>query len=47
LQAAPVLQQYLKRVPVVRPFFDAGPDSPLEEFAAEASRHAVFRLTAE
>jgi deazaflavin-dependent oxidoreductase (nitroreductase family) len=44
-EAAPVLQQYLKRVPVVRPFFDVAPDSQLEEFAAEASRHAVFRLT--
>jgi deazaflavin-dependent oxidoreductase (nitroreductase family) len=46
-EAAPVLQQYLKRVPVVRPFFDVAPDSPLEEFAAEAARHAVFRLTDE
>jgi hypothetical protein len=46
-QAAPILQQYLKRVPVVRPFFDVAPDSPLEEFAAEAWRHAVCRLIAE
>lgn len=43
-EAAPVLREYVKRVSVVRPFFDAGPASPLEEFAAEASRHAVFRL---
>jgi deazaflavin-dependent oxidoreductase (nitroreductase family) len=43
-QAAPVLQQYLKRVSVARPFFDAKPDSPLEVFAAEAGRHPVFRL---
>jgi deazaflavin-dependent oxidoreductase (nitroreductase family) len=43
-EAAPVLKQYLKQVPVVRPYFDLAPDSPLEEFAAEASRHAVFRL---
>jgi deazaflavin-dependent oxidoreductase (nitroreductase family) len=44
-QAAPVLKQYLKSVPVVRPFFDVTPDSPLGEFVTEASRHPVFRLT--
>jgi deazaflavin-dependent oxidoreductase (nitroreductase family) len=44
-QAAPVLKQYLKSVPVVRPFFDVTPDSPLEEFASEAPRHPVFGLT--
>lgn len=43
-RAAPVLQRYLKSVPVVRPFFDAKPDSPLEDFVTEASRHPVFRL---
>jgi deazaflavin-dependent oxidoreductase (nitroreductase family) len=43
-QAAPVLRQYFKRVPVARPFFDAKHDSPLEVFAAEAARHPVFRL---
>jgi deazaflavin-dependent oxidoreductase (nitroreductase family) len=42
---APVLQQYLKQVPVVRPFFDVRPNSPLAEFEAEAPRHPVFRLT--
>lgn len=45
-QAAPVLREYLTRVPIVRPFFDVTPDSPLEEFEAEAPRHPVFRLTA-
>jgi deazaflavin-dependent oxidoreductase (nitroreductase family) len=44
-QSAPVLRQYLKRVPVVRPFFDVRPDSPLADFAAQAPRHPVFRLT--
>lgn len=44
-QAAPVLKQYLRSVPVVRPFFDVTPDSPLGEFVTEASRHPVFRLT--
>ena len=43
--AAPVLQRYLKRVPVVRPFFDVSPDSPLAEFDTEAPHHPVFRLT--
>jgi len=44
-EAAPVLMRYLKSVPVVRPFFDVKPDSPIEEFMAEAPRHPVFRLT--
>jgi deazaflavin-dependent oxidoreductase (nitroreductase family) len=43
-QAAPVLKHYLKSVPVVRPFFDVKPDSPIEEFVTEAPRHPVFRL---
>ena len=42
-QSAPVLQQYLKHVPAVRPFFDVTPDSPLNDFVSEASRHPVFR----
>lgn len=45
-QAAPVLKRYLKSVPVVRPFFDVTPESPLDEFVTEAARHPVFRLTA-
>lgn len=43
-QAAPVLKQYLKRVQVVRPFFDVTTNSSLEEFVTEAPRHPVFRL---
>jgi deazaflavin-dependent oxidoreductase (nitroreductase family) len=42
--AAPVLKQYVARVPVTRPYFDATPASPVEAFAAEASRHPVFRI---
>ena len=42
--AAPVLREYLGKTPVTKPFFDASKDSPLEDFAAEASRHPVFRL---
>jgi len=44
--AANVLQTYLRNVRVVRPYFDAAPDSPLSAFAAEASQHPVFRLHA-
>jgi hypothetical protein len=49
LDSAPVLQAYIKKVPITRPFFDVRPDSPLDEFAAEAPRHPVFliRSTAE
>jgi deazaflavin-dependent oxidoreductase (nitroreductase family) len=43
-QAAPVLRDYIRDVPITRPFFDAKPDSTLDEFAAEAPRHPVFRL---
>lgn len=42
--AAPVLKQYLGSVAVVRPYFDVTPDSSLDEFVTEASRHPVFRL---
>jgi deazaflavin-dependent oxidoreductase (nitroreductase family) len=41
---APVLQAYLGQVPFTRGFFDAPPGSPVEAFAAEASRHPVFRI---
>ena len=43
-EGAPVLRDYLRQVSVVRPFFDASPDSPLEAFVAEADRHPVFRV---
>jgi deazaflavin-dependent oxidoreductase (nitroreductase family) len=42
--SAPVLRAYLRRVAVVRPFFDVSPDSTLDAFAAEADRHPVFRI---
>ena len=44
VEAAPVLREYVRRVAVTRPFFDAGVDSPLELFEAEAARHPVFRI---
>jgi deazaflavin-dependent oxidoreductase (nitroreductase family) len=42
--AAPVLREYLRRTPIVKPYFDADADAPLEVLAAEAPRHPVFRL---
>ncbi len=42
--AAPVLKRYIKKVPVVRPFFDASKDAPVDAFEVEAARHPVFRL---
>ena len=45
-EAAPVLREYLRTTPIVKPYFDAAADAPLEAFAAEATRHPVFRLTA-
>jgi hypothetical protein len=39
-----VLKEYLKQVPIVQPYFDATPDSPLEAYVAEAARHPVFRF---
>ena len=43
--AGPVLKRYVKQVAVVRPYFDASSDAPEAEFAAEADRHPVFRIT--
>jgi deazaflavin-dependent oxidoreductase (nitroreductase family) len=43
-EAALVLKQYVKNVPVVRPFFDASKDAPVADFEAEAAHHPVFRL---
>ena len=42
--AAPVLQLYIMRVPITRPYFDARPGSPLSDFISEAPRHPVFAL---
>ncbi len=42
--SAPLLREYVRQVPVVRPFFAAKKNAPLEQFAAEAADHPVFRL---
>jgi hypothetical protein len=44
VESAPVLKEYLKQVPVVRPFFNVTPESPLEAFIAEAPKHPVFQI---
>ena len=43
--SVPVLRQYLREVPVTRPYFAVTADSPDEDVAADAYRHPVFRLT--
>jgi deazaflavin-dependent oxidoreductase (nitroreductase family) len=43
-EAASVLREYLRSTPIVKPYFDADPDAPLEAFVVEADRHPVFRL---
>jgi len=43
-EAAPVLQKYIQLEGIVRPYFDAKPDDPLEAFIVEAPRHPVFLL---
>jgi deazaflavin-dependent oxidoreductase (nitroreductase family) len=43
-EAGPVLRDYLRKFPVVAPFFDVGRSAPVEEFVAEAARHPVFRV---
>jgi hypothetical protein len=43
-ESAPVLKLYLTRTPIVQPYFDAKPTSPLEDFVAEAPKHPVFRI---
>lgn len=42
--AAAVLQTYVRKVRVVRPFFDTAPTSPVAAFASEVPGHPVFRL---
>jgi deazaflavin-dependent oxidoreductase (nitroreductase family) len=43
-EAAPILQAYFERVPIVRPYFEASLGDPAQAFEAEAARHPVFRL---
>jgi hypothetical protein len=43
-ESAPVLNAYIAKVAVTRPFFDVKPSSPVDAFEAEASRHPVFLI---
>jgi deazaflavin-dependent oxidoreductase (nitroreductase family) len=46
-EAAPILRRYLAEHPrTVGAYFDADKNGTLEDFAAEAPRHPVFRLGA-
>ena len=44
LQSAPVLQRYILQQPITRRFFQVTPQSPIEDFVAEAPRHPVFQI---
>ena len=44
-EAVPVLREYITRIRVARPYFDATPDSPDDTLMAELATHPVFRLT--
>ena len=43
-EAGPVLKRYVGVATKTRPCFQAGEDSPVEDFVAEAERHPVFEL---
>lgn len=43
--AVPVLREYITRIRVTRPYFDATPDSPDDAIMAELAMHPVFRLS--
>jgi deazaflavin-dependent oxidoreductase (nitroreductase family) len=45
--AGPVLRAYARRIPLVRPYFDASTRAPDAAWAVEAAAHPVFRLGAE
>ena len=45
-ESAPILKRYLAMAPATRSCFHAGSQSPVQEFAAEAPAHPVFRLVA-
>jgi hypothetical protein len=44
-EGGPVLKRYVSIAGRTRAYFQAGRDSPVEEFVAEAHRHPVFELT--
>jgi deazaflavin-dependent oxidoreductase (nitroreductase family) len=44
-RAAPVIRQYIAKVPVTRAYWGASADADVDELRAEARTHPVFRLT--
>jgi deazaflavin-dependent oxidoreductase (nitroreductase family) len=46
VEAGPVLKRYVAIATKARAQFEATPDSPVEDFVAEADRHPVFELVA-
>jgi hypothetical protein len=40
-----VLRRYMAQIRVIRPYFDAAPDSPDDAIKAELPRHPVLELT--
>jgi deazaflavin-dependent oxidoreductase (nitroreductase family) len=44
---APVLKEYLRQVPFVRPYFDVPHDAPARRFEPLIRTHPVFRLVPE
>ena len=43
-ESAPILQRYVREVPITRPFFTADPADDVAAFRAEAALHPVFAL---
>jgi hypothetical protein len=43
-ERAPIIKAYLKVAPGARPHIPVRLDAPLEEFAAVADKHPVFRV---
>jgi len=43
-ESAPVLMEYLKQFPYLKPYFDVAPESSLDAFESEAPRHPVFHI---
>jgi hypothetical protein len=46
VEAGPVLKRYVAIATKTRAQFEPTPDSPVEDFVAEADRHPVFELVA-
>lgn len=44
VESAPILKEYITAQGILRPYFEAQPDSLLEDFEAKAPNHPVFLL---